>query len=275
MQRLDSAGHPTSYMRSAGLLFPLFFDDTMGVSEAHPGSVGGGRADDPVEPNDGTMLGRHVSDRGLVHVLVGGRPYAHTIPAAGHLRSDNWGGFGSAISLTSIILHTPSMKKIHPFNEVVSAGAVGGGGAFAAELNDMLTELNDKLTSSRAAGHREDSAAGGGRFPFLVRLMEHLRPTNWGDLQAGAFRSTVSFPSSAPFTVGGGDALQAELNDMLPSPRSTTRARGHGGSESVFVDEMGGRFLVIHINTPQQGNPGVLAAEPGTQVSKHTIEQTK
>lgn len=192
---------------------PLLLDDSI-VSEAHPGSVGGGRVDVAVEPNDGTMLGPHVSDGALVHVRVGGKPYAYTIPpaGAGHLRSDISGGSGAS-----------------------SGFAVrGGDDALGAELNDML--------------------------------IERLRPTKWGDLRAGGSGSIASFPSSPPFNgITSAQAIEAELNDMLPSPRSTTRARGHGGSQSVFVDETGGRFLVIHINTQQQGNRGLVAAARGPQ----------
>jgi hypothetical protein len=65
----------------------------------------------------------------------------------------------------------------------------------------------------------------------------------------------MSAGASSGFTAGGGDALGAELNDyILAALRSAAGGRGHGGSQTVFADRTGGRFLAIRIDPPRQGN---------------------
>lgn len=111
-------------------------------------------------------------------------------------------------------------------------------GAVGVELNDVRAYYN----YIRAAAHFRRSTFGAG---------------------SGYINETMSAEASP----GGGDGLGVEWNDnMLTALRSTARAiREQGGFQDLLIDEAGGRFLVIHIHPPQQGDEGLVEAARGTQ----------
>lgn len=170
-----------------------------------------------------------------------------------------------------------SLRRLEIFRKAEAAWAYSLNYTYGRRARQRAALLD--FPGHRTGYARPAGAGGGSRFLFFVYwlwlLMKHLHPTNWpGDLEAGGSGSTITFPSSpfngimyaaeasSGFTVGGGHALGAELNHMLASPGFTAaRAGGHGhGGSPVFVDASGGHYLVININTTQQGDQGVAAA---------------